>query len=120
MPKLFTVRIDECTATTYLQTIGKKKPLLSLEEVRQFLVEYARTWKQAAPPPVEFIEAQFEAQRAEIECKDGPSAPGERECRFTLYPYANPREGEEIIEHVISIKEFAVTAVEWKKGGESK
>ena len=105
MASLYLVRIDEANQVT-LTTVGKKMPLLNLEQVRDFLCEYAGAWQQLPPPPVEFIEAEFERQRAEREA-DGRQMPGTRGCVLELRPYPNRD-----ITHLISITEMSGTIAE--------
>jgi hypothetical protein len=108
--KLYSVRIDEVApGTGRVELIGKRQPLASLAQVRDFLVEYSQAWRQLLPPLPEVIEAEFETQRAALAAEDGPPLPGSRTCRFTLYPYAAPNEQGEPIEHVITILELTGT-----------
>lgn len=109
--RIYTVDIAECTAKVYLKTIGRRAPLHSLADVFAYLSLYTQTWKQAPAPSEQEIEQQFEAQLA-----DNQQPAGIRECRFTLYPYADYTHQGLRVEHVVSILE--ITAVLVQKGGQ--
>ena len=102
MDKFFTVSIYEIDGSDF-SPIGKKKPLRTLAEVHDFLVQYTTTWGQSPPPPVQEIEHELEAQRAAMQAKNR-LLPGTRLCEFTLKPYV----GSDIV-HLITVMEMSGT-----------